>query len=73
MQLIINKIDPLSLDDFKHSFLEQAGEDLVSVPVYKLRQIIRNVLNCDKYKYEERIIQAILGEEVKNAPPEELD
>ena len=56
MQLIINKIDPLQVDDFKLNFLEHAEEDLVAVPVHKLRQIIRNVLNCDKHKYEERFI-----------------
>ena len=70
MQLIINKVDPLSLDDFKYSFLEHAGEDKVSVPVNIMRLIVRNVVNCEKHKYEERFIQALLGDDAKTTPAE---
>lgn len=55
-QLILNKVDPLQLDDLKMSFLANASTESCSTTVGQLRLVIRNVLNCDKTQYEERFI-----------------
>lgn len=59
--MVMNKMDPLQLDEFKFSFLSHAVSDNVSVTVRQLRQIIRHVLNNENLSYEERFIQALVG------------
>ena len=63
MHLIINKKDPLQLDEFKRSFLEQAGSDPVSVTVPQLKLIVAHIFNDDKQSYEERFVSALVGPE----------
>lgn len=71
--LIMNKTDPLQLDEFKFAFLQQASSELVSVTVSQLRQVIRLVLNNERHSYEERFIQALVGPESKRLDDTELE
>ena len=71
MHLIMNKKDPLQLEEFKFTFLEKAGSDMVSVTVSQLRQIIAHIFNDERMSYEERFIQALLGPDAKQGDIEE--
>ena len=58
---ILNKIDPMLLDELKFAFLEKAQGEDVSLNIATLRQIIKVVLNNERHTYEERVIQALIG------------
>ena len=58
--MIINKVDPLLLDELKYAFLDEAGRrDPVTINRDELRDIVKRVINTDKQRYEERFAQAL--------------
>ena len=68
LHLIVNKVDPLQLDELKYTFLQQSpGNESVSVTVEKFRGIVRHVLNTEKRCYEERFLQALVPDYQKGS------
>jgi len=62
LHFIINKLDPLQLDEFKFAFLKYATGEDCTVPIKTLRKIIQLVLNDSKLAFDERVIEALVGD-----------